>query len=80
MKPESVRYVVVGAGAVTVAAGLYNLVTMPEAGGEGVFSFVREAQRTYEWVASASAVNSVVFVVVGVALTLLAFRADFEAE
>jgi hypothetical protein len=78
MNDETVRYVVAGIGAVTVAAGAYNLLTAPETGGDGVFGFVREAQRTYEWVASASAVNSAVFVLVGVAIALIAVRGEFS--
>lgn len=72
MNDDTVRYVVAGIGTVTVAAGLYNLVSMPETGREGVFDTFREAQETHEWVVSASAVNSVAFVLVGVAVALLA--------
>lgn len=77
MDAETVKYAVIGIGAVTVAAGVYNLLTMPNAGGDGVFGMVREAQRTYEWAVSTSAVNSVVFVLIGVAVALIATEADF---
>jgi hypothetical protein len=78
MNGETAKYVVTGIGAVTVAAGVYNLLMMPRTGDDSVFGMVREAQATYEWAVSTSAVNSVVFVLVGVAVALLAVHADFE--
>jgi hypothetical protein len=78
MKPDTVRYAVTGIGAVTVAAGFYNLLTMPGTGDDNVFGMVREAQATYEWAVSTSAVNSVVFVLVGIAVALIAVNADLD--
>jgi hypothetical protein len=78
MNAETAKYVVTGIGAVTVAAGFYNLLTIPNTGDDGVFGMVREAQATYEWAVSTSAVNSVVFVLVGVAVAVLAVHGDFE--
>lgn len=80
MKEETAKYLITGIGAVTVAAGLYNLITMPGTGEDGVFGMVRDAQQTYEWAVSTSAVNSVAFVLIGIAVALIAFYADFEAE
>ncbi|MFP4174267.1 MAG: hypothetical protein ACLFSW_00615 [Halobacteriales archaeon] len=77
MNSETVKYLVSGIGAVTVAAGAYNLLTMPE-GDDGIFGAVREAQETYDWAVSTSAVNSVVFVLIGVAVVLIAVNADLD--
>jgi len=67
-----------GIAAVTVVAGIYNLLTIPRGDGEGIFATIRRAQEAFEWSVSASTVNSLVFILMAGALAILALKADFE--
>ncbi len=85
MEGKTAGRLVVGAGVVTVLAGIYNLATLPELpeSEDGVVGLVlRTAAEDYtevlEWIATTTAVNSFALVVVGVALILVGFKAEFE--
>jgi len=85
MEGKKIGWLVAGAGVVAVLAGIYNLATVPEVpeSGDGVVGLViRTAAEDYtevlEWMATTTALNSVVLVVVGVALILVGFKAEFE--
>lgn len=85
MEGKKVGRLVVGAGVVAVLAGIYNLATLPELpeSEDGVVGLVlRTAAEDYtevlEWIATTTAVNSFALVVVGVALILVGFKAEFE--
>lgn len=78
MKGETAERLVLGVAVVTAVAALYNLVTLPSGDREGFLGAVERAQETFEWAATATMVNSVVFLLVAVALGVLATKAEFE--
>jgi len=87
MNDKTVSYVVVGVGIVAVVGGVYNLATLPEIPetGDGfVGALVRTVGDDYreilEWMARTSVVNSVVVVLVGVALVLMGINLNTEEE
>ena len=85
MKETTVKYVVVGVGIAAVVAGVYNIATlpeMPETGDGLVGAVVRTVGEDYrqvlEWIATTSVLNSVVEVLVGVALILMGLNMENE--
>jgi hypothetical protein len=85
MKETTVKYVVVGVGVAAVVAGVYNIATlpeMPETGDGLVGAVVRTVGEDYrqvlEWIATTSVLNSVVEVLVGVALILMGLNMENE--
>ena len=83
MNDTTVKYVVVGVGVVAVVGGVYSLATvpeMPETSDGFVGAFVRAVGEDYrvvlEWITTTSVINSIVGVLVGIALVLIGLNTE----
>ncbi len=87
MRERTVRGTVVGIGVLTVVGGVHRLVTIPEVPeqDEGLVGFivrtaVEDFAEVLEWMATTAVVNSVLLVLVGVALIVLGLNIDMDTE